>query len=98
MIFSFFRTPRHNRFHYQPLYYDERKEERERRNKEILREMGVQDASEQDGVYRPNIKGQMRRKMQRPNEAISKQRRMSNIRLVVIFLFLSAAFYFLLFS
>ena len=38
----FFRTPEHKRFHYEPIYYDERKERLEERIKHIEQEYGIE--------------------------------------------------------
>ena len=97
MALSFFRTPPHNSFHYQPRYWDPEKEDVKQREELIKREMGVSEATDTEGNYKPQIKGQMRRRFERPNSAVAKERKSSNIRLVLIFLVLAAGAYFLLF-
>jgi len=37
----FFKLPEHKRFTYRPLFYDPQKERREERNREIARELGI---------------------------------------------------------
>ncbi len=79
---SFFGTRGHKKFNYQPMYYDERKEEREQRNRQIEKEMGI----ENDDIYTPRIrKGQMSGLYRRTQR---KAERQSNIRLVILIVFL----------
>jgi len=92
MAIKFFHTPKNKRFNYAPLYYDEQKEELEKRVRQINRELGVEDLSESDKPYIPNIKGQMRGTLKRKNE----ERKKSNLRLAIILVVLLAIIYFLL--
>lgn len=79
---SFFNTPKPRRFNYIPMYYDEKKEALEERIREIEKEMGVEHGK----TYVPGIrKGSMRRKFDRRQLRREKQ---SNIRLIVIIIFL----------
>lgn len=75
---SFFKIPSHSIFDYKPLYYDERKEERERRNELIKQEMGIN--STEMNEYKPQIKGQIRRQIAQNR----RHRKSSNLRLIVI--------------
>lgn len=43
---SFFKTPRHRVFHYEPLYYDEKKEHREELMEEIEKEKAQKEGRE----------------------------------------------------
>ena len=89
-----FKIPGHRTFSYNPRYYDPKKEEREERNREIMREMGIK--TETDGTYRPTIRrGSMRGYFHQQSR---KARSHSNIRLVIIIIFLLAVTYFILFS
>lgn len=90
MIIRFFRTSRPKTFNYIPRYYDEQKEELEKRVERIKQEMGV---SNTEGKYVPNIKGQFRRQ----HEKNAKTRKQSNFRVVLIFLFIILLIYWLFF-
>jgi hypothetical protein len=45
-IFRFFRPPQHKQFHYDPLYYNERKEQLQDRIRNIEIEMGIKREGE----------------------------------------------------
>lgn len=81
----FFKTIEYNKFEYKPLYYDPDKEEREQRNATIKRELGIKE----EGEYVPNIKGQMQRMITQKRS----EQKDSNVRLILIFAFLSALAY-----
>ena len=89
----FFKIPRHRQFNYQPLYYDPEKEEREERNREIKRELGIKD--EKDSEYRPTIR---RGSMKAYFKGNKRAQRNSNLRLVLIIIFLLFLAYFLLYK
>ncbi|UCG26932.1 MAG: hypothetical protein JSV24_08105 [Bacteroidales bacterium] len=87
----FFSTPKPKQFNYIPRYYDEQKEALEERIREIEMEMGVNKGE----AYRPRIRrGQMSNYFRRKQKRVQKQ---SNIRLVIIILFLLLISYFLFF-
>lgn len=86
----FFKIPKYNKFNYQPLYYDAKKEEREKRNKQIKAELGL---SEESDVYVPHIKGQFKTYFRK--QRLSKKS--SNVRLVIIMIFLMLVSYYLFF-
>lgn len=87
----FFKTPRHRQFNYQPLYYDPEKEEREERNREIKRELGIQQGN--PGDYRPTIR---RGSMKAYFKGNKRAERRSNLRLFLIVIFLLFLAYFIL--
>ncbi|HKL09121.1 MAG TPA: hypothetical protein VJ896_10120 [Bacteroidales bacterium] len=93
MAIRFFHTPKNKQFKYSPLYYDEQKEELDRRVRQIKREMGVNDLDESGKPYIPNIKGQMRGVFKRKHE----EKKRANSRLLIILIVLLALVYFLLF-
>ena len=92
MATKLFHTPKNKRFNYSPLYYDEKKEALEKRVRQIKRELGVEDLSESDKPYIPNIKGQMRGVFKRKHE----EKKKSNLRLAIILIALLGIIYFLL--
>lgn len=56
MNISFFKTPRHRVFHYEPRYWDERKERREQVKNDALREKALREGKEwKDESYRPGM-------------------------------------------
>jgi len=85
----FFKLPKYNEFNYIPRYYDPQKEAREERLKKIKQEAGVSD----DINYTPNIKGQFRRF----HRAAKREKKVSNLRLLIILIFLFLAFYYLIY-
>ena len=99
MLGRFFKTPKTKQFHYKPRYYDERKEELDKRIAQIKSEMGVTDEQPEGnqywrGDYKTRIKGQMHGYFKQARRA----RRTSNIRLLVIlFILLALAWYIIYF-
>ncbi len=87
----FFKIPRHRQFNYNPLYYDPEKEQREERRREIKRELGIK---EEEGNYRPTIK---RGSMKAYFKGNKRAERNSNLRLVLIIVFLLFVAYLLLY-
>ena len=56
MGISFFKVPNHRVFHYEPRYWDERKERREMVKNEALREKALREGKEwKDESYRPGM-------------------------------------------
>lgn len=92
MAIKFFYLPKGRKFNYQPRYYDERKEELERRKRRIDRELGLEQNGKGKDVFVPQIKGQMRKYM----KTAKKQRKTSNIRMLIILAVLLLISYFLL--
>ncbi len=87
---SFFRINKHKEFNYNPIFYDKEKDEFEERVRRIEQEMGIK----KDIEFRSSIKrGAMREYIQRSR----KQDRYSSLRLVIIFIFLLALAYLILF-
>lgn len=87
---SFFKKPEHKRFNIQPRYWDPAKDEREDRERRIRAELGLKDENEQ---YIPNIKGRMKSELRHGRANSGTERNKSNMRLLVIFILLSAAAY-----
>jgi hypothetical protein len=86
----FFRIPQHKRFHYEPIYYDERKEKLEERIKQIEQEYGIRNGED----YVPTIrKGSFSSYYGRKKKAT----RYSTTRLVIIIIFLLFVSYYLFF-
>ncbi len=56
MNISFFKTPEHRVFHYEPRYGDERKERREHVKNEALKEKALREGKEwKDEAYKPGM-------------------------------------------
>ncbi|MGM0496690.1 MAG: hypothetical protein ACQESJ_02110 [Bacteroidota bacterium] len=95
MAIQFFYLPRGKKYNYIPRFYDEQKEELEKRKRVIdaeLRREGKEGL--EDGIYIPNIKGKMKSQM----KAVRKQKRSSNIRMLIILAFLLLLSYLILFA
>ncbi len=76
-IIKFFRLPKHRVFGYEPIYYDERKEELEKRVRNIEEEI----KAEKNGTYVSQIKkGHMKRYFNETKRA----KRQSNRTLIII--------------
>ena len=87
----FFRTPEHKRFHYEPIFYDERKEKLEERIRMIEQEYGIKpDDQPVRTLGKGSFSGYYGRK--------KKAQRYSNTRLVVIIAFLLFISYYLFFA
>ena len=87
----FFRIPQHKQFHYQPIYYDERKERLEERIKDIEQEYGIGKGSQSVRSLR---KGSFSYNYGRRKKTHSY----SSTRLIIIMAFLIAIAYFLFFT
>lgn len=85
MKIVFFRTPKPRRFVHKPIYWDPEKEEREEREERVRRELGQPS---KDGEYHTLIKRGSFRKGSSKNlqtgDDIQRERRNSNIRLLII--------------
>ena len=86
----FFKLPQHKQFHYEPIYYDERKEKLEERIRQIEAEYGIKP---EDGPARTIGKGSFNHFYDRKRKA----QKYSSTRLVLIILFLLFVSYFLFF-
>ncbi|MBS3769605.1 MAG: hypothetical protein V5A47_13335 [Bacteroidales bacterium] len=92
MPIRFFYLPRGRGYNYQPRFYDERKEELERRKRRIDRELGLEEDGGKD-MYIPHIKGEMRRHLKIVNK---KRKRTSTTIMLVVLAFLIFLTYMLL--
>lgn len=90
-IFSIFRTRKNKTFHYQPLYYDERKERLEQRIKEVENEKKKRDTGDQTVNLREGFLKQGFAK-----EEVRRKKRSSNIRLLAILILLLVFVYYLI--
>ncbi len=87
----FFKTPEHKQFHYEPIYFDERKERLEERIKQIEQEHGIKNIEE---YVRTMRKGSFSHYYDRKK----KTQRYSTTRLIIIIIFLLFVSYFLFFA
>jgi len=82
---KFIKLPGHYVFDYKPIYYDQRKEELAKKEKEAKKELGIEENQE----YKPDIKGKFKSKI-----AYSRRtQRTSNITLILLASFLGLAAY-----
>ena len=87
----FFRTAEHRRFHYEPVFYDERKEKLKERIKLIEQEYGIEHGEKHvRSMGKGSISGHYGRR--------KKAQRYSNMRLIVIIAFLLFISYYLFFA
>ncbi len=92
--FSFFKIPEHRVFHYEPRYYDARKERREALVKDLQREKAKQAGMElEDELYVPGklIRGKFREAAEQNRRQPFKpttMRLISYISLAIFFIFL----------
>lgn len=87
MALTFFKTPKNKQFNYRPLYYDQKKEEREKRLKSALEET--------DRDYEQALRERMRMRWKRNTGA--KEKKASNQRLIIILLVIFLLFYLVFF-
>jgi hypothetical protein len=83
MALTFFKTPRNKKFNYRPLYYDQKKEEREFRLKSAL-----EDDKEN---YEQALRERMRMRWKRSSGA--REKKTSNQRLIIILIVIFLLFY-----
>jgi hypothetical protein len=94
MAIKFFHTPKNKQFKFKPRYYDEQKEELDKRVEQIKKEMGISDDNDDKKPYVSTIRrGEMRGYLKKNVE----RKRKSTIRLVIILLVLFAIVYYLLY-
>ena len=94
MKFTFVKTASHRTFHHQPIYFDDKEDERVDRARRIKNELGIEQ--EEDGrTTEERVRGRMRRKIQTHFEVTRKEKRKSNLRLAIILIGLVMLFYYL---
>ncbi len=87
MALTFFKTPKNKQFNYKPVFYDKKKEEREKRLKSALEDDG--------GDYQQALRDRIRMRWQRT--AGNKDKKSSNQRLLIIILIISVLVYLVFF-
>lgn len=98
MVGRFFKLPKIKQFQFKPRYYDERKEALDNRIAQIKSEMGITEELPEGnkyfkGDYKTHIKGQMRGYFKQTR----REKRTSNIRLLVILLVLMALAWYIIY-
>ena len=93
---SIFKSPEYRKFDFKTMYYNAEKEELMLRVEKAKREVGKSKATNNEGEYVQNIKGQMKKHIDRQIQPVRKRaERMSNMRLFVIIVILSVVAYYL---
>ncbi|TVR42634.1 MAG: hypothetical protein EA394_02985 [Bacteroidia bacterium] len=87
MALTFFKIPRNKKYNYRPVYYDQKKEEREKRAKAAY--------EENSGDYEKALKERLQMRWKR--SAGARSRRASNQRLVAIFIIMFLLLYLIFF-
>lgn len=88
MALTFFKTPKNRKYNYKPVYYNKEKEERENRHKSSL---GNKSEDYNEEELRARIQQRWKR-----NTGV-REKRSSNIRLIIIILALALIVYWLFF-
>lgn len=88
MEISFFKIPKHKKFTYNPLYYNQEREELQDRIKRIERE---EKSGKNDNYTSGSIKGSF----QHLRSLRSRSQRSSSVRVIIIALILLAVVYFI---
>jgi hypothetical protein len=87
----FFRLAKPRQFHYEPIYYDERKEKMQERIRRVEQKMGIKV---DDGQLKRTIE---RGSISSRHLGRKKTSRQSTLRLIIIFIFLLLISYLLFF-
>ncbi len=87
-----FKVPSHSKFDYQPLYYDEKKEKMKKRLEKY--NTSVEDKGT-DAEFNTDIKGKFRSN-KNLSSSYSSQKRISNIRLLIIIGFIGITMFYIL--
>ena len=101
MRISFFKTPKPRPYRHKFIYYDPEKEERQEREERVNKELGIKDENK---PFVTSIKrGSFRRMYEdgvevNNNSDFKRQKRASNIRLLIIILILLVIVAYLYFS
>ena len=101
MRISFFKTPKARPYRHKFIYYDPEKEERQEREERVNKELGIKDENK---PFVTSIKrGSFRRMYEdgvevNNNSDFKRQKRASNIRLLIIILILLVIVAYLYFS
>lgn len=90
-MIKFFYIPKNKKFNFKPRYYDEQKEDLEKRVEQIRREMGVSDDDPNKPYVSTIRKGQMRGYLKKAG----KQTKHSSGRLIIILIVLFIIAYFI---
>ena len=93
MAVKLFHTPRNKKFSFTPIYYDEQKEDLDKRVEQIKQEMGIKDGDNNKPYVSTIRKGEMRGYFKKSQETKKK----STIRFIVILVILFTIVYFLLY-
>ena len=93
MALKFLHTPKNKRFNFATRYYDESKEELEKRVQQAKREMGIKDDDPEKPYVSSIHKGQMRGYFKKTQE----EKKRSTLRLAIILIILFLIVYFLLY-
>ncbi len=95
---SFFKTPKHRVFHYEPRYYDERKEHREMVKREALKEKALREGKElkEDEEYHPGqyISGTLREQLNQNRRHATSESVLRIIGMVSILIFFAFLIFF----
>lgn len=92
-MIKFFYIPKNKKFNFKPRYYDEQKEDLEKRIEQIKQEMGISDDDPNKPYVSTIRKGQMRGYLKKAG----KQTKHPSGRLIIILIVLFIIAYYLLY-
>lgn len=95
MLFNrFFKQPKANKFGYTPVYYDERKEDRNSKARAVKRE-GEQESQDRDSIeFRSKFREEVSKSREKSlNQFRSKGKAKSNKILIIIMLIIAGIIY-----
>jgi hypothetical protein len=96
---TIFRLPGYQVFSYKPRFYDKQKEDLKSRVKQAIHEIDGNAPGKYPEGYIPDIKGRLRNRPVNSFDRIRRRAgRQSNLRLLIILLFLCLLAYFLFFK
>ncbi len=72
-LFQFFKTPKVRQFHHEYIYYDPKKEEREKRERRIRAELGLEKSDDNLSLMRKGVFQEKRKNVKSSSEARQKR-------------------------
>lgn len=100
MRISFFKTPKPRPYRHKFIYYDPEKEERQEREERVNKELGIKDENKPfvTSIKRGSFRHMYEDGVEVNNSDFKRQKRASNIRLLIIILILLVIVAYLYFS
>ncbi len=84
MALTFFKTPKNKKFNYRPIYYDQKKEEREKRMKSAIEE----GATDYENALRERMQMRWKRNSGFKDKRASRQRLIIIVSVILLLFYL----------